>query len=339
MQSDSTEFSPLKCPTQAAPHCTVVLQANGAPATVQHFPSSKELRNFLQKEVSTTENGCVWVDMQGCTEEQNRMVLQLLFPQMEPSQMEDVLRPEAQDAVELQPVKGEYLIGGIACACAQRRCALDTEDDDNTVVCSFACNEHFLLTMHAVPFLGLAEVLHQVKVGGSRFVQESLPEVRELEANNMLTVRASGVLCALVCFTCETYLPNPTGLISEVDCIDEMVMLVAPGKRDQSDLLRRIAVLRRRMSTENARLYLKEKLLQELMGPTMRTTFVSRDLGAVRAYREAFVELSQVLERMEVARDALNHVNLNFVNAVSMRMSQASAGFDYRMMVISQITT
>ncbi|RNF07336.1 MGT2 magnesium transporter, partial [Trypanosoma conorhini] len=53
---------------------------------------------------------------------------------------------------------------------------------------------------------------------------------------------ARAVSCALVCFTCEAYLPNPTGLISEVDCIDEMVMLVAPGKRDQSDLLRRIAV-------------------------------------------------------------------------------------------------
>ncbi|RNE97697.1 MGT2 magnesium transporter [Trypanosoma rangeli] len=118
-----------------------------------------------------------------------------------------------------------------------------------------------------------------------------------------------------------------------------MVMLVAPGRSDQPDLLRRISMLRRRMSAENARLYLKEKLLQELMGPTMRTTFVSHDPCVMQAYREVFAELSQVLERMEVARDSLNHVNLNFVNAVSMRMSQASAGFDLRMMFISQITT
>ncbi|RNF11730.1 MGT2 magnesium transporter, partial [Trypanosoma rangeli] len=309
MLSDSTDSSLVKCLTPLASKCTVVFQSNGAPATFQRFPSAEELRLFLQKDVLIAEQGCVWVDMQGCTEEHNRMVLQLLFPHMEPCQMEGVLSPDTYDAVELQPVKGEYLIGGIACACGQRRCAPDMDDEENTTVCSFACNNNILLTMHAVPFLGLAEALHQVRMGAGCVSQESLPEFRELQAPDIATMRASAVLCVLVCFTCETYLPNPTGLISEVDCIDEMVMLVAPGRSDQPDLLRRISMLRRRMSAENARLYLKEKLLQELMGPTMRTTFVSHDPCVMQAYREVFAELSQVLERMEVARDSLNHVN------------------------------
>ncbi|KAF5222007.1 hypothetical protein C3747_93g56 [Trypanosoma cruzi] len=339
MQLSNVDFTPVKGVVQGMQRCTIARQFKGEATIIQNFRLPDEVLLSLRKMLSTQEQDCMWVDMQGCTDEQNRNVLRLLFPDLQQSQIEGVLSPEKYDAVELQPVKGEYLIGSLACACRRQRCALEMEDEENTVICSFVCNDRFLVTMHAAPFLGLKELLHHVKVGGGLLIQETTSEFCDSEGTDIFTMKGSAVLCALVCFTCETYLPNLTGLISEVDCIDEMVLLVAPGKRDQTDLLRRVSVLRRRMSTENARLYLKEKLLQELMGPTMRTTFVSRDSELVKAYREVFMELSQVLERMEVARDTLNHVNLNFVNAVFMRMSQASAGFDYRMMVISQIST
>ncbi|KEG08218.1 MGT2 magnesium transporter [Trypanosoma grayi] len=71
-----------------------------------------------------------------------------------------------------------------------------------------------------------------------------------------------------------------------------------------------------------------------------RHTFVSRDpCVVVCAYRETHGKLSQVLDRLEIARDTLNHANLNFMNAVSMRMSQSSARLDWMMTFLSQIAT
>ncbi|KAH9599617.1 Mg2+ transporter protein [Trypanosoma melophagium] len=340
---NKVDFAPVTGDAHSIPHCIIVKQSPGETVEVQKFDSPEEALSFTRKIFTAQEHSFIWVDLQGSGMEQNRRVLQLLFPEMQVSQMEAVLASDAEDVVELQPVRGQYLIGSLACARRRGRGlsaipAASEEAERDAVSCSFACSERCLVTVHAVPFVGLAELLRHVEVEGGREQKRKMPVSRE-SCRAVEVLRGSAVLCALICFACETYLPDPTSLISEVDCIDEIVMLVAPGKRDQADLLRRVSVLRRRMAAVNRQLYMKEKLLQELMGPTMRTTFVSRDPRAVCAYRETQGKLSQVLERLETARDTLNHVNLNFVNAVSMRMSQTSARLDRMMTVLSQIST
>ncbi|ORC85725.1 MGT2 magnesium transporter, partial [Trypanosoma theileri] len=272
------------------PCCIITRQSPGETVEVQKFDSAEGALSFTRKLSTGQDNSFMWVDLQGTGMEQNRRVLQLLFPEMQSSQMEAVLDADAEDVVELQPVKGQYLIGSLACARGRGRglSSTSTADGDaegDAISCSFACSERCLVTVHTAPFVGLAELLCHVEVEGGRKRQGRQPMGRESHGAVDI-LRGSAVLCALICFTCETYLPDPTSLISEVDCIDEIVMLVAPGKRDQADLLRRISVLRRRMAAVNRQLYMKEKLLQELMGPTMRTTFVSRDPRTVCAYRE-----------------------------------------------------
>ena len=67
----------------------------------------------------------------------------------------------------------------------------------------------------------------------------------------------SVVLASLISSTSESILPDPRFMLSEVDSIDEMVPLIAPGDRDQPDFVRRIAQLRRRIATARNTLYLK----------------------------------------------------------------------------------
>ncbi|RHW73785.1 CorA-like Mg2+ transporter protein [Trypanosoma brucei equiperdum] len=271
----------------------------------------------------------LWVDMQKCSEEEHRQVLQLLYPNMQPSHVEAVLANDMYDVVELQPTEGEYVVGCLSCspshggpfpaATAMSRAEFGCEEG---VLCSFVCSERVLLTLHTAPFAGLAELFRHV-----------------LRDNSQWPMSMSAILCTLVCYTCELSLPDPTALIGEVDCIDEMMLLVAPGKRDQTDMLRRVALLRRHLSALNRKLQEKAKLISEMTGPAMRTTFVSRELHLGYMYREALEGLSQVLSRLECAQDTLDHANLNFMYAITMRMSQTSAGCDRQVMIVNKIAT
>nr|CCD16645.1 unnamed protein product [Trypanosoma congolense IL3000] len=309
--------------------CCVVIHraAGGAGLKADTFASAAEALAFVR-----ASEGCLWVDMQRCSEEDHRQALQLLFPHMQPSHVEAMLASDMYDVVELQPVGDEYVVGCLACspshggpfpAAAATTAAVQAGVDcEEEVLCSFACSERVLLTLHDSLFSGLAE-LFRYMLNNRRHSVSNTPFV----------------LCALVCHVCEAGLPDPTPLISEVDCIDEIMLLVAPGKRDQTDMLRRVAVLRRRLCSLNRRLNEKGKLLIEMAGPAMRTTFVSRDLRVAEVYRSALEELSQVLSHFECAHDTLNHANLNFMYAVTMRMSQASAGCDYQVMMINKIAT
>ncbi|CCD20338.1 hypothetical protein, conserved [Trypanosoma vivax Y486] len=257
---------------------------------------------------------------------------------MQPSHADAVLASDIHDVAELQAGHGEYVVGCLACSRDRGGPFLSSAptevagDSDEVVLCSFACDERRLLTLHASPFVGLSEALRSAECDCPAANASSHSE-------GVKALSAAALLCALVCFTCEARLPDTTPLVTEVDCIDEMMMLVAPGKSDQTDMLRRVALLRRRLSSTTRQLRAKEGLLQELVGPTMRTSFVSRDASVVSSYREAFDELWPVLECLECASDAVNHASLNFMYAISMRMSQASAGFDYQMMIINKIVT
>ncbi|KAF8292215.1 hypothetical protein TcYC6_0117820 [Trypanosoma cruzi] len=335
--------------------CLVVHTATAVPFSTNVFCNPDmvvdDLRKRMQDGEVSPDGPCVWVDMQGCTDEQNRNVLRLLFPDLQQSQIEWMIRCDTYDAVELQPVKGEYLIGSLACppnrGPSLSAPAASEVEKENTVVCTFACNDRFLVTMHAAPFVGLAELLRHVEVEGSGghrdgasaapntaspLMQRSIPP-----APSMRGITSAAILSLLVCFTCEAFLPDPTSLLAEVGNIDEMVLLISPGEQDQRDLLRRVALLRRRISNFRTGLYLKEKILQELIAPTMRLSFVAKEPDTVRDYKETLGKVRQVSERLDDARDMLNQANLNFVTGVSMRMAQASAGLDFKMSLLNQL--
>lgn len=135
-------------------------------------------------------------------------------------------------------------------------------------------------------------------------------------------------------------LPDPTSLLNEVDSIDEMVLLIAPGDRDQPDLLRRIAALRTRVAYLRKHIYAKEKVLQDCISPPMRACFVSGyDEQVMTLYKETLSKVAVIVSRLDDTRDTLNQANLNFITASSMRMTQISADMDLKMKIFGQVAT
>lgn len=135
-------------------------------------------------------------------------------------------------------------------------------------------------------------------------------------------------------------LPDPTSLLNEVDSIDEMVLLIAPGDQDQPDLLRRIAALRTRVAYLRRHIYAKEKLLQDCITPLMRACFVSGyDARVMALYKETLSKVAIIVSRLDDTRDTLNQANLNFITASSMRMTQISADMDFKMKIFGQVAT
>ncbi|KAG8340538.1 hypothetical protein ERJ75_000228200 [Trypanosoma vivax] len=151
---------------------------------------------------------------------------------------------------------------------------------DGVVLCSFTCDEHRLLALHASPFVGPSEAL--------RRTDHNRPAANApSHSEGVKTLSAAALLCALVCFTCEARLPYPTPLATGVDCIDEMMMPVAPSKSDQTDMSRRVAPLCRRLYSTTHQLRAEESLLQELIGPTMRTQEIEANQSALMARHAA----------------------------------------------------
>ncbi|KEG09249.1 hypothetical protein DQ04_05541040 [Trypanosoma grayi] len=70
---------------------------------------------------------------------------------------------------------------------------------------------------------------------------------------------------------CEAFLPDPTVVLNEVDAIDSMLPLVPNRESDQADVLRRVLLLRRSLSTHRRLLMSKVNLLEQLGRPVMRT--------------------------------------------------------------------
>lgn len=222
--------------------------------------------------------------------------------------------------------------------------------------CSFVASRRVLLTFHEVAFVGLQllqQTLSSLSVaagaacGGGvgedvNGTFSATPHHRRGGRASLSTVLPStaSLLGKLICVTSEARLGDPTSLLSEVDCLDEMVLLIAPGDQDQPDLLRRVALLRRRISTDRSTMYLKEKLLHSFMATSVRTAITSslqEDQLIAGEVRKALKIIIQMGDRLDDARDTLNQANLNFVTGVSMRISQSSSNMDFKMQVLSQV--
>ncbi|CAJ1027362.1 putative CorA-like Mg2+ transporter protein [Leishmania shawi] len=302
-------------------------------------------KDVMLKNVQANQDRTLWVDVEGETPEERRAILNALpwCVSIPSTVLDAVAQPTESDVIELQPSRAQYAHGVLSCAIDPLYGTVDeaaSVDEENFsseafdaargfVWCSVLITEALIVTMHDKRFLGLEEVVRALEM------RVNLADTTGLGCS---TITPSIVLATLVAYSSEMMLPDPTALLSEVDCIDEMVLLIAPGERDQPDLLRRVALLRRRISSFRGLLYLKEKLLRELVTPSMRGSFVAGDmLHVMPIYKEALDKNTQVAVRLDDARDILNQANLNFVTGVSMRMSQSSANMDFKMQILSQV--
>ncbi|KEG09082.1 MGT2 magnesium transporter [Trypanosoma grayi] len=304
-----------------------------------------------------------WLDIQSSNEEVIRDALRL-FP-IHSTTVEAVLNPESFDSAETYSSL-DYVFLNLACNRLSTSAkpfetfggAVYDTMGENIALCGVLCFEDWVVTVHSAPFGGLLETVQKIQrrhglrrhhAGGqtSAVLVAAAAETAAAAAavpaviagaKSYAPLRAAWVLATLVDFVTETFVPDPASVLAQVDALDEMVLHIS-DEQDQPDLLRRVALLRRRISTQRTLLYRKERLVRQLLMPLMRTSFVAQDDDIADLYKHTLVSVVHVAERLDNARDLLNHSNMNFVAMVSMRMSQDSARMDVKMQVLTQVAT
>jgi Mg2+ and Co2+ transporter CorA len=157
---------------------------------------------------------------------------------------------------------------------------------------------------------------------------------KELKSKRRMRLTIGVIVATLIESVVTAMLPDPTACLAEVDKIDEMVLLVS---NDSRDLLRRIARVRRILSTHRAALFRKERFLQQFTSPALRSTFIS-GLNSEQ-YRHTLGEVYHIAERLESARDVLTQANSNFVSHISLQTSVISNHMNKKMKALSQVAT
>ena len=212
------------------------------------------------------------------------------------------------------------------------------------VVVSAIVFEDWIITIHTRPFSGMFELLRRVQNNFSlrkKIKHNDKGSVfRAIVAgNNDPLMSSAWVFSTMVDYVIASFLPDPTNLLEEVDRIDEAVLFFASVKEDQKDLLRTMAALRKKISTIRATLFQKEKFVQQLLSPAMRTTFVSRNPRIADHYKHTISQIAHVAQRLDAARDVLSQANSNFVSGVSMEMAGASNQMNLKMHMLSQVAS
>lgn len=306
-----------------------VYNAQGAPPEV--FTSIKECYHYVSDRRSAASGSLLWVDVCSISFDVRKEVWRSFaefMPSMTADMVEKLIDPCSTDVIELVD-SSQCVYGAVSC---MQLADVDTFSERDSFPatpnrecwCSFITNKEILITFREHLFAGWREMRHSLVSTGSTLVT------------------TAALLAKLLYFTSEARIQDPTSLLGEVDCIDEMVLLIAPGDQDQPDLLRRIALLRRRISGDRNSLYLKEKLLHTYLTSSIRAALIDdrhEDRQVTDEVRQSLVRISQIADRLDDARDTLNQANLNFVTGVSMRMSQSSANMDFKMQILGQVAT
>jgi Mg2+ and Co2+ transporter CorA len=141
-------------------------------------------------------------------------------------------------------------------------------------------------------------------------------------------------------FVVESFLPDPTAVLSSADSVDELVLIMNTEHAiDKNDLLVRISCLRRRINSIKAKLLRKEFLLQQLVMPVMRQSFVAQRIDVIERYEHALSQVVDVAKRLKVATDVVHHANATFLSTIDLRMAQSSQTLSRKVEMLNTITT
>ncbi|CCW70918.1 unnamed protein product [Phytomonas sp. Hart1] len=321
--------------------------ANGS----QHFSS---LDGLIRHANNTRE--ALWIDVQGDHKASHWELLNGISfgTQVPQTVLSAVVNSTEGDIVQMQPISTDYVAGSVSCLRgnsihedtkvdgAEAVPGYPTGDDfggmvpetvtaetldasEGMVWCAFIATRRLLVTFHHGPFLGLGEMVHNLE---GRYAEAASGKFNPGVGLSVLLSFSNGML-----------LNKPGALLNEVDNIDEISLLIAPGRRDQPDFLRRVANLRQRISAFRTRLFMKEKVLMDLLSPMVCTNFLEMDKYSMGLCKDTLAKISKESNLLDDARDLLNQSNLNFVTGVMMRMSQSSANLDWNLRILAMIST
>jgi Mg2+ and Co2+ transporter CorA len=126
--------------------------------------------------------------------------------------------------------------------------------------------------------------------------------------------------------------PFVQSIIDEVLVLDDLVLQYA--RSEQTDLLRRINIARRRMAQLQSTLMLKRELLEQLCRPQ---TLLS---DAMSSYlRDVHDECSAMLERLTMSFEVLNHLDSIYLTRLSLEVAQSGESMNMVMKKFSAVAT
>jgi Mg2+ and Co2+ transporter CorA len=121
-------------------------------------------------------------------------------------------------------------------------------------------------------------------------------------------------------------------IVDEVTVLDDLVLQYA--RSEQTDLLRRIGIARRRMATLQSTLLLKRGVLETLC----KSPSLAQD--AMESYlRDVLDECSAMLERLLVSFAVLNHLDSVYLTRLSLEVAQSGESMNGVMKKFSAVAT
>ena len=279
-----------------------------------------------------------WLDVQSSSSTTIKTILSLFG--LDDITVDNLLEIETVDKLESFP-SSNYVFVNLQC----QELKLSGEPGEPVIV-SVVAFEDWIVTVHKLPFCGMFEVIRRIQ---NVFNLRGNLKKRSAHLRSSASVRPSSfdvglmstgwVMSTLVDFVVEAFLPDPISLLNEVDTVDELVLCFASSQGNQSDLLRRVALLRKKISTLRHQLFEKEKFLQQLLSPAMRSIFVSKNHRNAEQYKHTLGQIEHVGGRLDSARDVLSQANSNFVSGVSMQLATTSNQMNGKMQLLSFVTT
>ena len=140
-------------------------------------------------------------------------------------------------------------------------------------------------------------------------------------------------------------------IVLEVTTLDDLVLTL--NRREQTDLLRRIALARRRLATLRSTLWAKKELLDQVsVAVRQRAASILAHVcsqlkknerlmtESVGAYmRDVMDDVSSMLERMNVSAEVLNHLDNTYLTRLSLEVAQSGEVMNDTMKKFSAVAT
>ncbi|KAL0483610.1 metal ion transporter [Acrasis kona] len=160
------------------------------------------------------------------------------------------------------------------------------------------------------------------------------PNINNEERKRTVVPSADWVLYAYLDAMVDIYIPHVDSLVQEVENLDEMVFMLDESEHD--DLLRRIGFTKKNIVNLRRLLFPKQKMTTYLVSQDLQ--FLSKTIQVYM--RDVLDHLANAIDKLESAKENLNHTHSNYLTKVQIDIAEASMRTDdflNRMTVIAAL--
>jgi len=180
-----------------------------------------------------------------------------------------------------------------------------------------------VLTFHYEEVESLEQVLHRLKHGAT-----VIPASDSLLASDW--VLYSVLDCIVDMF--EVYV---SGMVIESEALDELVLVF--DSEEQNDLLRRIGLSRRLLTTLRSQIRTKKELLNLLSMRHQSEKFLTKDIKLY--FSDVLDNIVRMEEKLSLSKETLNNAHTTYLARVSVEVAEASNEVNFIMKKFSAVAT